>query len=110
MNDTFLIEAEDAHFEAMLSGGQYVGGYQQPPGGVDEPVVLKIVRKMTKTLHNAGCRASWLIVENGEVVGLCSYRRPPENGRVEIGYGVAPTRRERGIATRAVAAMPNHNK
>lgn len=105
MNNIHLIEVEDSHFESMLNGEQSVGIYRIPPGGVEEPVVLEIVRRMTRALHDAGCRASWLMVENGEIVGLCSYRRPPENGRVEIGYGVAPTRRERGIATRAVAAM-----
>jgi len=46
--------------------------------------------------------ASWLIVEDNEVVGLCSVTRPPSGGVIEIGYGIAPTRQNRGIAGRAI--------
>jgi RimJ/RimL family protein N-acetyltransferase len=46
--------------------------------------------------------ASWLMVEDGEVVGLCSVTRPPKEGAVDIGYGVAPSRRGRGCAARAI--------
>ena len=52
-----------------------------------------------------GSRASWLVVCNEEVVGLCSYRRPPADRCVEIGYGIAPSKRGNGYATSAVAAM-----
>jgi len=76
-----------------------------PPGGVDAPAVLEHVRGITQRLRQAGCFASWMVVSENEVVGLCGYHRPPENGRIEIGYGVAESRRGRGHATRAVAAM-----
>jgi RimJ/RimL family protein N-acetyltransferase len=47
-----------------------------------------------------------MIVVDGEVVGLCSYKGPPDlDGVVEIGYGVAPSRRERGHATRAITDL-----
>jgi RimJ/RimL family protein N-acetyltransferase len=46
-----------------------------------------------------------MIVSSDEVVGLCGYHRPPAGGEVEIGYGVAESRRGRGHATRAVEAM-----
>ncbi|MBV9148617.1 MAG: GNAT family N-acetyltransferase [Candidatus Eremiobacteraeota bacterium] len=104
-NHTKLLEATDSHFEDMLHGADMIGAYRLPPGGVDDRVVLENVRRITRTLNAAGCRASWLIVEDGEVVGLCGYRRPPKDGEVEIGYSVALTRRNRGIATRAVAAI-----
>ena len=42
----------------------------------------------------------------GEAVGLCSYKAPPDaEGDVEIGYGVAPERRRLGHATRAVSLI-----
>jgi RimJ/RimL family protein N-acetyltransferase len=47
--------------------------------------------------------ASWIIIEQGEVVGLCSVTRPPRAGVVDIGYGIAPSRQGRGICTRAIA-------
>ena len=46
--------------------------------------------------------ASWLIVEDGEVVGMCSVTRPPSEGVIDIGYGIAPTRQNRGCASRAI--------
>lgn len=100
-----LIEAADADFEWMLRGRGVRNGLRLPDGGVDDPAVLLIVRAMTARLHNAGIRASWMAVSDGEVVGLCSYRRPPAAGRVEIGYGVAPARRGQGYATSLVAAI-----
>ena len=46
------------------------------------------------------------MVADGELVGLCGYVRAPNtDGEVEIGYGVAASRRNLGHATRAVAAM-----
>ncbi len=80
-------------------------GLRLPPGGVDDPVVLRIVREMTKRLNAAGCSGSWMMVRDGEVVGLCSYKRPPAEGHVEIGYSTAPQRRGAGVATAAVAAV-----
>lgn len=48
----------------------------------------------------------WMMTADGEVVGLCGYKRPADaDGAVEIGYGVAASRRRCGHATRAVALM-----
>lgn len=49
--------------------------------------------------------SAWLIVEGGEVVGLCAITRPPVDGFVDIGYGIAPTRQGSSAATRAVARV-----
>ncbi len=103
--DVVLIEATDADFRWMLGEHCRQNGLRLPEGGVDDPVVLGIVRAITMRLHDAGSRASWLVVCNGEVVGLCSYRRPPADRRVEIGYGIALSKRGNGYATSAVAAM-----
>jgi RimJ/RimL family protein N-acetyltransferase len=100
-----LIEATDADFRWMRGEHCCQNGLRLPEGGVDDPVVLRIVRAITMRLHDAGSRASWLVVCNGEVVGLCSYRRPPVDRCVEIGYGIAPSRRGNGYAISAVAAM-----
>jgi RimJ/RimL family protein N-acetyltransferase len=103
---TELAAATDADFAWMLGEAPGSASLTQPPGGVDDPVVLAIVRRMSADLWAAHDRGSWMMVEAGEVVGLCSYRRAPNAaGEVEIGYGVAPARRGLGHATRAVAAM-----
>lgn len=103
---TSLVEVKDTDFDWFL--GDEAAARPElalPTGGVEHPAVLDIVRTLTKELHSDGCRSSWMMVSDGEVVGLCSFRRIPEAGSVEIGYGVAESCRGQGHATRAVAAI-----
>jgi RimJ/RimL family protein N-acetyltransferase len=100
-----LVAVEEADFEWMLGRGDSRHGLLLPPGGVDEPKTLSIVRRMNEALLKAHDRGAWMIVRDGEVVGLCSYIRPPADGEVEIGFGIAATRRNRGYASAAVAAV-----
>ncbi len=94
-----LVPATDAHFAWMLGEAEAPGGLRLPPGHVDDPVILKWLRR---TLPKLGGYGSWLMVADGEVVGMCSYKWPPtEAGDVEIGYGVAPERRGLGYARAA---------
>lgn len=98
-----LIPATDAHFAWMLGEAAAPDGLRLPPGHVDEPWVLKWLRR---TLPKLGGYGSWLMVADGEVVGMCSYKWPPtEAGDVEIGYGVAPERRRSGYARQAAALL-----
>jgi ribosomal-protein-alanine N-acetyltransferase len=47
-----------------------------------------------------------VVGETNLVVGGCGFLGPPDaEGSVEIGYGLAPSHRGRGIATEAVAGM-----
>jgi RimJ/RimL family protein N-acetyltransferase len=66
------------------------------------PAIIEMLAGVADGVWATFSPASWLIVERGEVVGLCSVTRPPEHGVVDIGYGVAPSRQGRGDATRAV--------
>jgi RimJ/RimL family protein N-acetyltransferase len=69
-------------------------------GLLEDPAVLRWLRELAARLP------SWLMVDGDEVVGACGYKTAPDaDGWVEIGYGVAETRRGRGHATRAVAEM-----
>ena len=98
-----LIPSTDAHFAWLLGEVDAPEGLRLPPGGVDAPWVLRWGRRIRPTLGEAG---GWLMKADGEVVGLCSYKGPPTAaGDVEIGYAVAPERRRRGHATRAVALL-----
>jgi RimJ/RimL family protein N-acetyltransferase len=104
--ESALVEADDADFEWMLAGNhEHHRGLTLPPGGVDDSVVLQVVRGIAQRLRAANSRGSWMIVSGREIVGLCGYRRPSADGEVEIGYSVAASRRGRGHATRAVAAI-----
>lgn len=103
---TKLAEVNDDDFAWMLQGEPALRrGLTLPPGGVDTPEVLAIVRQIVARMHAEHCRGAWMMISGDEVVGLCSYRRPPANGEVEIGYGVAASRRGLGHATRAVEAL-----
>src|SRR6478752_7392320 len=94
-----LIEATDAHFAALIAG-EPPGGLAVAEGGVEAPEVLAMLRGLSAEVGESFQPNAWLIVEEGEVVGLTSLVRTPYVGdTVMIGYGVAASRRRRGIAT-----------
>jgi RimJ/RimL family protein N-acetyltransferase len=98
-----LIAATDAHFAWLLGEVDAPDQLRLPPSGIDQPWVYGWLRG---TLPALGEHGSWLMVADGEAVGLCSYKAPPgAAGDVEIGYGVAPERRRLGHATRAVSLI-----
>jgi RimJ/RimL family protein N-acetyltransferase len=101
-----LVELADADFD-WISGSlpPRIPELTLPPGGVDSPIVLSIIRRMVQGLYESGCKGAWMAVVDNEVVGICSYKSPPLQGSAEIGYGVAESRRGRGYATAAVASM-----
>lgn len=45
------------------------------------------------------------VVPEGVVVGGAGFHGPPSEGTVEVGYGLAPSWRGRGLAREAVAAL-----
>lgn len=103
-----LLDLIDDDFAAMLRGDARVrAGLKAPPGGVDEPDVLAHVRRMAANLHRDGyAGGQWMMVANGEVVGLCGFKAPPSgDGEVELGYSVAASRRRRGHASAAIGAV-----
>ena len=105
---TTLIEATDADFDWMIRGLQVSNrGFTLPPGGVDANEVLVHVRAIARSLQeHQGHTDNWMIVAGHEVVGLCGYKhRPSVDGEVDIGYSIAASRRRRGHATGAVAAI-----
>jgi RimJ/RimL family protein N-acetyltransferase len=68
--------------------------------------MLKMIRRMVARLHAGGSTGHWLIIDSTEIVGLCGYKRPPDTaGVVEIGYGVAESRRNNGFATSAIGLV-----
>jgi RimJ/RimL family protein N-acetyltransferase len=95
----------DADFDWMLGRGPARPLLTLPPGGVDTEENLQLIRGMNAALLRAHSRGAWVIVHDHEVVGLCGYLRPPAAGEVEIGFGIAASRRNRGHATAAVGAM-----
>ena len=100
-----LIEATDAHFDALIAG-ESPDGLAVAEGGIEAPEVLAMLRGLSTEVGESFHPNAWMIVEDGEVVGLTSLVRTPYvGGTVMIGYGVAASRRQRGVARRAVADL-----
>jgi RimJ/RimL family protein N-acetyltransferase len=103
---TALVACTDAHFAWMLGGEPPSAELCLPPGGVEAPPVIEMLRALTADIRNTHPVCAWLMTEGGEVVGLCSFNRAADGkGIPYIGYGVAKSRRGRGHATRAIRLM-----
>ncbi len=103
---TDLIATQDSDFLWMLGEGDGPPGLRLPPGGVDTPQSLQIVRAIHAAARAAGRVGAWMMISDDEVVGLCGAARAQGRGsEMEIGYGVAAGRRRLGHATRAIGAM-----
>lgn len=101
-----LVEAGADHF-AVLLRGEAPEGLALCDSPLTPPPVLAMLAALADSLRLAFAPAAWMIVEDGEVVGLLSPTRPLDarDRSLHIGYGVAPTRQGRGVATRAVADL-----
>ena len=64
--------------------------------------VLDMLADVAAEVRETFSPASWLIVRDGELVGMCSVTRPPEDGVIDIGYGIAPSRQQQGHAGAAI--------
>jgi RimJ/RimL family protein N-acetyltransferase len=103
---TELIVCRDAHFGWMLGGAAPSPDLRLPPGGLEAAPVLDMLRGLSAKIGETHRDNAWLIVENGEVVGLCSITKAADDdGMIEIGYGIAQSRRKLGHATRAIRMM-----
>ena len=99
-----LIETIAADYVALLDH-RAPRGLTLADTPIGPPEILEMLAGLAERIGAGFAPASWLIVEQGEVVGLCSIIRPPADGCIDIGYGIAPSRQRRGIATRAIGAV-----
>ena len=98
-----IVEAEAGDFRALIAG-QPPRGLALPEGEVAPLATLEMLGALAEKVRAAFAPAAWLMVEENEIVGLCSViHAPTPEGVIEIGYGVAPCRQQRGAAGRAVA-------
>ncbi|MFZ6756727.1 GNAT family N-acetyltransferase [Undibacterium sp. Ji50W] len=52
------------------------------------------------------CSTFYIVsIEDRLIVGSCGFKSPPQNGRVEIGYGISPECRRQGAASAAVRSL-----
>lgn len=101
-----LVVATDRHFAWMLGECAAPRGLSQPPGGIDSDDTLKMLRGLARSLRRRSCKASWLVVDKGVVIGLtCLLHAPDAAGQAIFGYGVAPACRGKGYGRAMVAAV-----
>ena len=75
-------------------------------GGVEAPEVLTMLWDLSATIGPVFSPSAWLIVSGSVIVGLCSLvRAPTDEGVLMIGYGVAASARQQGIAGGAIAEL-----
>jgi RimJ/RimL family protein N-acetyltransferase len=101
-----LIEAKTQDFAALLRG-EAPAPYRLCDSPLGPPEVLAMLAQLADGIRLVFSPAAWMIVEDGEIVGLLSPTKPlnAADRSLHVGYGVAPTRRGRGVATRAVADL-----
>jgi RimJ/RimL family protein N-acetyltransferase len=100
-----LIEAEASDFALLLAGSARPPFVPVPESELAPPPVLQMLADLAASIRPAFAPSAWMIVEDGEVAGLLSAVRPPADGELHIGYGIAPSRHGRGLAGRAVAEL-----
>ena len=99
-----IIEASDEDFAALIEGGA-PRGLRLPDGPVEATPVLELLRALADKIRPNFTPNAWLLVERGELTGLLSITSIVVPGEVRIGYGVAETRRNLGVATRGVSDL-----
>jgi RimJ/RimL family protein N-acetyltransferase len=92
----------DAHFAWLLGAPAPADAPRIAEGGLASP---EIVELLCGVAAEVGGEAAWMMVVDGEGVGMISIKERDAKGRWDIGYGVAPSREGRGHATAAVAAL-----
>jgi len=110
-----LIPLTPADLEELIAGGSDVTSFRglrlasgliEPP--VERAIPIKLEKMAAAPIHQHPWWTYWLMVLRAERrgAGLVGFKGvPSEAGEVEIGYGVAPACRGRGLATEAAARL-----
>jgi RimJ/RimL family protein N-acetyltransferase len=106
--DALRAEGEDrARFGALLNARIPA---EWPPELYDDDARLWTLAFVESHPEHAAWSMYYLVLRDGEqgreAVGIVGYKGPPaEDGTVEIGYGVLPAHRRRGLAAEASEAL-----
>ena len=96
----------DRDYAWLLDEAPRTDGLRQCDGGAAPAEVSGMLRGITASLAETDPRPlAWLIADGDAVVGMTSFTKRGEDGRYEIGYGIAPAHEGRGVMTAALAAL-----
>ena len=81
-------------------------GIPVEPGWLDFPEVLPFALAAARE-HDEDPWGTHLYVDtaDGALIGIGGFKGPPTDGEVELGYAIAPGRRQRGLATAVVSVL-----
>jgi RimJ/RimL family protein N-acetyltransferase len=99
-----IIETSEEDY-SDLRAGIAPRGLRLPDGPIADSAVLEMLAGVAIDVRGSFSPASWLIVEDGVVMGLCVITRPPDGRSVDIGYGIASDHAGRGVTGRAIGAV-----
>ena len=104
---TFLHAMTDTDFAWMMGeAGAQSPDLTLPDVPIASAEIITMLRGIAADLAAADDRpVAWLAAEAGAVVAMIGFTRRGADGRYELGYGVAPAHRGRGIMTRALACL-----
>ena len=71
-------------------------------------IAAEVVESMTQLYRAVGYEPPWigyLAIEQGACVGICGFKSPPQDNRVEIAYFTFPGNESRGVATRMASEL-----
>ncbi|RFB97426.1 GNAT family N-acetyltransferase [Rhizobium leguminosarum bv. trifolii] len=100
-----IVELTADDFAILLKGFAPRNLRLVPDSAIAPPEVLEMLAGIAAQIGAEFTPSAWMIVEEDEIVGLCSIIRAPEDGEIHIGYGIAPSRERRGYVTRAIAEL-----
>lgn len=98
------VELSDAHAE--LSGERRPDWVSDYPTEGDLVIASLIASNVIVGRADAYIPYKIILRTSGQVIGGCGFTAPPDAaGAVEIGYGLAPSQRGKGIATEALNGL-----
>jgi RimJ/RimL family protein N-acetyltransferase len=100
-----LIPVEPSDADTILSGKRSSDwAIDYPTEG--DVVIARLVAERSARRTDAYVPHKIILRVSGQVIGGCGFLGPPNSsGSVEIGYGLAPSHRGKGIATEAVRGL-----
>ena len=97
-----IIEATANDFASILAGEAPRDLRLVSDSAIAPPEVLQMLSDLAGLVRSNFAPSAWMMIEDGELVGMCSIARIPSDGEIHLGYGVAPTKQGQGVARRAI--------
>lgn len=114
-----LVPATPDTTRAALDGARALGAGLDadvpstwPPEYLDAPALEFTLKRLRQGAQQEGWWLHFVILTNGPtgrtLIGSAGYKGPPQNGMVEVGYGIVSDYRRQGYATELTRGLVAH--